>query len=80
MDLLDRVKSLINGDELGCRAVVDKDSGEICGGDVYGVTSLSSGQEIKYCTLHRPSIQNDLKRKHAMTFYDSESEEFIEVE
>lgn len=76
--LFDRVKDLFK-DDLGCHAVVDEDSGEICGDEIHGTYILDSGQEIKYCFRHHPNNSKYVLSRGPMKFYDPESGEFVEM-
>lgn len=61
----------------GCRAVVNEESGELCGDTVYG---RDSSGRVRYCREHIPSEAVPYGRIGTVTFYIPEDDEFVERE
>lgn len=60
----------------GCRAVVDEESGELCGEDAFG---WNGSKTIIYCESHMPSeAHHQFNRVDPVTFYIPETDEFVE--
>ena len=83
--LLDRIRSslgLVDKNDIGCRAVIDEESGEVCGNAVWG-RGCVDGYEVKYCRKdnHVPSNATPWSGGlvDPLTFYIPEDDELIEV-
>lgn len=89
MSLIESIKETIglsDSTEIGCRAVVDEESGDLCDGPSWG-RGFVDGHEIKYCMEHAPSDAasahaggTPVSRSDAVVFYIPEDETTIEVE
>lgn len=84
--LVERVKSSLGfgTDEfnIGCRAIIDEKTGEVCGNDVWGRGSVD-GHEVKYCKEdnHVPSGATPWGgRVKPLLFYIPEDDVTVEVE
>lgn len=83
MNISNWVKSKFNiGDkEDRCRAVIDEDTGEICGNRAWG-RGCSDGYEIKYCKEdnHVPSDATPWGgRMEPLKFYIPEDDTIVEI-
>lgn len=87
--LLAKVKQVLGrGDDenaIGCRAIVDEESGALCDGDSWG-RGCVDGHEVKYCESHAPGDAASaamggvsVSRIEPVQFYIPESDEVIEV-
>lgn len=88
MSVIGYIKQLFGlsgeGEEM-CLAIVDEETGELCGNDVHGhgwVDNDGETQEVKYCKDHYPSkaIPWDFSRWGTVRFRDPETGREVELE
>jgi hypothetical protein len=85
MKITDKIKATIlkNEKEIGCQVIVNEESKELCGNEMWG-RGIVRGHQIKYCKKdnHVPSDATPWNsgRVESLVFYIPEDDIMIEVE